>query len=386
MSVAMRNENETALAVPRGFRPPFCPYEDCSAHDPRARRRGWRPVVKERRWIARPPHHVTRYTCPECRRSFSDSRFSLDYRCRHAGLAVVVFRLINEGQSMRQVSRSEQVSLGAVRGVVRRLGAQCLLLHLEVLREVDPLLLGRVQLDGFRTFAGSQHEPLDLNTLVLANGFFVDIDAASLRRSGSMTVVQRREREERERRLGRPDPRARERSVERILLRWLELLPEEVRPVVATDEEPAYARVIRRLERGVIHRTVSSRARREDRRHILWRTNHEHRLLRHARADHKRETLSFAKRLWGLLDRAWIHVAWRNLVKGVSERRRKDARTTPAMLLGIRSRPCRPERMFRRRRFPGIVGLPRELEPVYLGLARGRPREVVRPAARNSVF
>jgi len=377
---------ETTLAVPPGFKPPFCPYENCPAHQRRARRRGWRPRVKEHRRIARPPHRVTRYTCPECGRTFSDSRFSLDYRCRIAGLAVVVFRLVNEGQSLRQVARSARVSLGAVRGAVRRLGAQCLLLHLELLREIDPLLLSHAQLDGFRTFAASQHEPLDLNTLILPNGFFVDVDPAPLRRSGRMTPRQRHEREERERRLGRPDPRARERSTERILRRWLALLPEKVRPVLATDEEPAYGRVIRRLERKVIHRTVSSRARRDDPSHVLWRTNHEHRLLRHARADHKRETLSFAKRLWGLLDRIWIHVAWRNLVKGISERNRNKARTTPAMRLGIRSRPCRPEEMFRRRRFPGIVGLPRELEPVYLGAVRARPRETVRPVTRNSVF
>jgi len=297
-----------------------------------------------------------------------------------------VFRLLNEGQSMRQVSRSLGVSLGAVRGVVRRLGAQCVLVQEELLRGVEPERLLRVQLDGFRTFAGSQHEPLDLHTLVLGNGFFVGIDAAPLRRSGRMTEGQRRERELRERRLGRPDPRARERSVERLLRRWLGLLPGGSRPVLATDEEPSYGRVVSRLGGGLRHVRVSSRARREDRGHPLWRTNCEHRLLRHARADHKRETLSFGKRLWGLMDRAYIFVVWRNLVKGVSERTAEGSRTTPAMQLGLARGPVAPEELFRRRRFPRIVGLPRELEPVYLGTVRARPREKIRAAGFNSVF
>ena len=310
----------------------------------------------------------------------------MDYRCRIPGLAVRVFRLVAEGQSLRQASRVLGVSLNAVRGAVRRLGAQCLLLHEEVLQEVDPARLVEAQLDGFRTFAMSQHEPLDLTTLVIPGGFLLDVDPAPLRRSGAMTERQRREREERERRLGRPDPRSRERSAERVLSRWYGRIPADAVPRLATDEEPAYGRAIRRLGRRVEHRTVSSRARREDPKHPLWQTNHEHRLMRHARADHRRETLSFAKRLWGLLDRAWIHVAWRNLVKGVSERTREGSRTTPAMLMGIRAGPCRPEDLFRRRRFPRIVGLPPEREAVYLGMVRARPREVIRQAKRNSVF
>jgi len=56
-------------------------------------------------------------------------------------------------------------------------------------------------------------------------------------------------------------------------------------------------------------------------------------------------------------------VCWRNFVKGVSER--KPDRTTPAMRLGLASRPLKWRDVLARRLFPGRVELPAEWMRIY---------------------
>ena len=151
---------------------------------------------------------------------------------------------------------------------------------------------------------------------------------------------------------------------------------------LASDDEPDYARALRVLDHRnqVRHVTVSSKARRENPSHPLWLTNHLHRLWRHGRADHKRETLSFSKKLQGLMERAWLTLVWRNLIKGISERTRERARITPAMRAGLAERPLSPEELFGRRRFPRIVGLPDDYRPFYEGRLKARPNEKIAAA------
>lgn len=367
-------------AAARRFEPPFCPNEDCSAHDERARQNGWAPQRRGGRAVPSRRTVVWRFLCPRCRRSFSSSLFGPDYRCRKHGLAFRLLAPLCEGQSERQAARTLGVSPTAVHRRRRHLGRQALLIHLETLRRVPLRDLARAELDGLRTFAGSQFEPLDLHTLLWsAPGLVLDLDPAPLRRSGRMTARQREERTAREGVLGKPSPAARRESVEALLRRLAERLPEGISFELATDEEPDYARALGVLEGRcrVRHVTVSSKARRESPGHPLWQTNHLHRLWRHGRADHKRETLSFSKKLQGLMERAWLTVIWRNLVKGISERTAERSRTTPAMQVGLAERPLTAEELFVRRRFPKLVGLPDGYRPFYEGRLKARPNEKI---------
>jgi len=363
--------------------PPYCPNPRCRAHRLDARALGWNPWRRGARRIARPPGRVLRFTCTWCRRSFSSSLFGPDYRCRIAGLASRVFHALAEGQAERQAARTLRVSHGAVRRRRRYLARQALLIHRELVQQLVRDAIEKVELDGLRTFAMSQYEPLDLTTLVASEShFLLDLEPAPLRRSGRMTPRQRRVRAERERRLGLPPRHARARSAYRLLKRFLRTRAPETPLRVASDKEPEYRSALRVLSRRyrIEHITISSHAWRDAPRHPLFATNHLHRLLRHARADHRRETLAFAKRLQGLMDRAWISLLWRNMTKGISERTLRGARVTPAMRIGLAQHPLRGPELFQHRRFPGIVGLSDDDRPLYDGRLKARPHETIAAA------
>jgi hypothetical protein len=336
-------------------------------------RRGYR--ITERR-----PGWVRNFSCKLCGRYFRSSVFTEDYWKRVTGVNEAIYLGLANGQALRQIARARQLSLGLVRRRERWLARQSLLWHELVLRDLEGRLDEPVVLDGFRTFAMSQYEPLDLNTSITADsGFLLDLRAAPARRSGRMTPRQQRTRERRDRGLGTPPPGVRVEAT-RESLRCIDRLARPGAVIeLRTDEEPDYARALEKegLGERFEHVTVSSRALRTTH-NPLWRVNHLHSLLRHSVKSHTRETLAFHKRLRGLLDRAAITRIWINLTKGISERRGEDAETTPAMRLGLAPAPVRGERLFSLRLFPERVGLPDELRAMYEGTVKGRPKETLR--------
>ena len=76
-----------------------------------------------------------------------------------------------------------------------------------------------------------------------------------------------------------------------------------------------------------------------------------HQLLRHTCSEHKRETISFGRRLESILGRAHLIAVWKNFIKSRSERRPDP--TTPAMRMGLTDTPWRWEWVLSRRLFPG---------------------------------
>ncbi len=88
-----------------------------------------------------------------------------------------------------------------------------------------------------------------------------------------------------------------------------------------------------------------------------------HGLIRHTAAHHRRETIAFGRRLNALLERLFLTVAWRNFVKGRSERRPDPV--TPAMRLGLATEPWTWRRTLARRLFPGRESLPRVWRDLY---------------------
>ncbi len=335
----------------------------------RYQRRGWRRVARSR-------ERVRKFTCRTCGRWFSSSTFTDEYWTKKSGLTDLLFHMLNGGEALRQIARTLQISPTAVRHRQRRLARQSLLIHAEMLARLRGRIDEPIVLDGLRTFAGSQYEPLDLNTAILAkSGFLIDLDAAPLRRSGTMTARQRRTRERRDTRLGKPDPRARLHATLAALAR-LEPLMRRGRPLVLrTDEEQDYGRAVRCITGITIDHSTTSSRRRRDYRNPLWRVNHLHRLMRHSLANQKRETLSFSKQLRGLIDRALTYLVWHNCAKGLSERTTQSAAVTPAMRLGLESRRLRGAELFRRRRFPGRIGLLDSLRAMLDGTLRARRGE-----------
>ena len=88
-----------------------------------------------------------------------------------------------------------------------------------------------------------------------------------------------------------------------------------------------------------------------------------HGLLRHSACHHRRETIAFCRRTNAMLERLYLASAWRNFVKGVSER--KPDKTTPAMRLELTTEPWSWARVLAQRLFPGRLPLPQSWLAVY---------------------
>lgn len=336
-------------------------------------RRGARPVQRSHR-------PTQRFRCSTCRRWFCDATFSLDYWKKRPGLGPRILPLIVDGKALRQAARTLRVGPSTVKRHERELARQALL-HLERARRRLRHQLGEpIEIDGLRSFAGSQFEPVEITTLLASNsGFLLACDPFPLRRSGSMTPRQKVERRRREALHGRPDPAARRQSVARLLHLALDLTPPDQPLRLRSDDEPDYVLVRRTLLHPILHVRVSSRRRRQDPRHPLWLTNHKHRLLRHLLASLRRETIAHHKTLQGLSERLALVQLWLNYTKGVSERRISRARTTPAMLAGLAAAPLGGANLFAARLFPQREGLGHDLQLRYEGRLV-RPGEAPAPA------
>jgi hypothetical protein len=88
-----------------------------------------------------------------------------------------------------------------------------------------------------------------------------------------------------------------------------------------------------------------------------------HGLTRHSLAHHRRETIAFGRRHNSVVERMFLMVVWRNLVKRVSERRSRSG--TPAMLLGLTDEPWSWPRVLARRLFPWRVRVPESWMKIY---------------------
>jgi hypothetical protein len=95
----------------------------------------------------------------------------------------------------------------------------------------------------------------------------------------------------------------------------------------------------------------------------MWASDLLHTIWRHSSAHHRRETIAFARRVNAAVERGFVFAAWRNFVKGVSER--KPDPTTPAMRLGLAVAPWSWARVLAQRLFPSRIVLPPGWIEVY---------------------
>lgn len=228
-----------------------------------------------------------------------------------------------------------------------------MLVHREMVKD----RLGRepIVIDGFETFEYSQFFPFHLNLAVGSKSWFVyHFTDSPLRRKGTMTSDQRRRREDLERTLGRPDPKAVETGIVDLLRPLLvRRTGSTLEFFLHSDDHPAYRMALRRLRHqpGVpsIRHQVTSSTRRRTTSNPLFPVNLADLLLRHGQAGHRRETIAFSKRRQGAIERLAIFTVWRNAVK---RRREREAGMTAAIAAGILDRPWRWQDVFRARRFP----------------------------------
>jgi hypothetical protein len=187
-----------------------------------------------------------------------------------------------------------------------------------------------------------------------------------------MRPEQRIRRSQLEARLGRPDPKAVEKSMRDLV----ELVaPPQSRIRVHSDEHAAYPRAFRKASgREVVHTTTSSKKARTSG-NPLFPVNRMDLLLRHCGAHHKRETIAYSKRRQRMVERLAMFAVWVNYMKSFSEKKR-DA--TPAQRLGIWRGKLTVEQLLRRRLFESRVKLPDRWGAYYRGrlVTKGVPNGV----------
>lgn len=314
---------------------------------------------------------MPRFRCRSCGRSFSRQSFGTSYYLKRPELLLPVAAGLVAGSAHRQVARSLGCAGSTVTRLSARLGRHALLLHALALRALTGRLAEPLAADHFETFEFSQDFPFGVLTLVGRDSWFVyGLDPARHARGGRVTPAQVA------RLAGRPKVSTRggyRGSFRRGLDLVLPLAPGLLE--VACDGNESYVRALRahprrhrvRLEvhpnpvRGPKGSPRSPEALARDR--TMYPVDQLHALLRHSRADHKRETIAFGRRLNAILERLHLAMCWRNFIKGRSERRPDP--DSPAMRIGLSDRPWTWRRVLSRRLFPGRLPLSPVLRELY---------------------
>jgi hypothetical protein len=272
------------------------------------------------------------------------------------------------------MARELGVSPSTVALHVHRLGRHCLLFQHARLRPSGPPPEPLVT-DGFESFEFSQYHPMHFHLAAGAHSHLLyAFTDSELRRKGRMTPHQKRRRQEIELRLGRPDPK----SIEKEMAGLLELVvPPGAAVRVLSDEHPAYRRADRRLaRRGIaVSREVTPSTQARTAHNPLFPVNRLDLWIRHASANHKRETIAFSKRRLGAALRLAILQVWLNAMKPFSERKRDRS---PAERLGLLDHRLTVREVLAERLFPWRVGLPERLMDYYRGRVRTRALPVNR--------
>jgi hypothetical protein len=280
--------------------------------------------------------------------------------------------LLQASACLRQIARALGCAHATVGRALARIGRHCILLLARALAAIGPVS-ERLVIDHFEAFEVSQDLPFGIGTVVGHRSWFVyGLDPAVHGRGGRIAEGQRRRLAQRKK------VRERQGGYTGSFARLLDLLAgsaPETGLTLVTDGHASYAQALRdhparerfrhlavpNPERGPKGSAASKEARARDA--LMFPSDQLHALLRHSAKHHTRETIAFPRRLNAALERGFVHVIWRNLVKRRSERK-PDPRT-PAMVLGLTDVPWSWSRVLGRRLFPSHLALPASWARLY---------------------
>ena len=323
------------------FIPRFCPFTACPSRSSghfRLRRRGF----YRRKCDGR---SIQRFQCMECSRFFSVQTFRLDYRLHNPRLHLQLWRDFISKVTHRQAARLLGCSRKTVAHRLELLGRHCRAFHARVLAEAAGRggIGGTFQLDELETFEHSRRLcPVSMPVLIERKSFFVlYTEAVALPARGNLTLRDRERKQERDRCHGK------RRSGSRAAVgRAFEVLRAVHAPRgivrVQTDRKTSYASSLERLFGSrVAHRRCSSKLER-NRRNPLFPISHTLATMRDGISRLVRRNWGASKLRGRLARHAWIWIAWRNYVRGITN---KAPRVTPAMALGVVDRRWRREEL-----------------------------------------
>jgi len=311
------------------FQPPRCPHSDCPSFQP-GTPFPWRHCgTFSRRCDGR---LVPRFQCGTCGRRFSSQTFRLDYRLRKPRLQHQVLIHFVSKVTLRQSARTLGVTRKTVEHRLRLLGRHFELFHQA--RMAGKQLEGIFQLDEAETFETNRRlKPVTLPVLIERKcRFIVHAETAPLPARGKLSPKLKARKLELEKVEGR-----RRSGSRRAVKKCFEALREHVdaeRPIhLQTDRKVTYPVILKEVfeKAPLIHERTDSGVKR-DPKNPLFSINHTLAMLRDGLSRLVRRTWAHAKLRQRLATHLWIYIAWRNYIRGVSNKLR---RITPAMVIGV---------------------------------------------------
>jgi len=223
--------------------------------------------------------------------------------------------------SIRSLARNFNCSPATIGNRISRLARQCIGVNAKLRPPIR--LRETLAADGFESFLVSQYFPNNFTILVGSESQFVyALSYAQLRRKGRMTKHQKIQAKRYKQLYPLPK--------NQILLSFVEitsrtgamvLASDKDAFILATDEKQEYRRPIRELagmleEKGktLVHLTVSSTKPR-DRNNPLFPANYMDREFRKDLAEHRRETVCFARNTNCSMERMVVYLFYHNYVK-----------------------------------------------------------------------
>ena len=335
--------------------PPHCPSRNCHFHNPL--HQGWRwkrSGVYYRKAI---PHCIRRFQCLCCGVTFSSQTFSVTYWLKRPDIIAQLPTKVTSGACNSQVALDLDVCASTIDRQIYRLGRHCLLFHSRMMQNMPNL--HDIAIDGFASFEQSQFHPFHFHVAVdRQTAFFPYFTDSEVRRSGTMTDKQKRQRAVYEHIRGKPDPQAQRKDMQE-LLEYLTAQASAM--IIHSDDHKAYHKAIRNLRCRIEHVVTSSKELR-NRVNKLFEINLLDLLIRHSEAEHKRETIAYTKRRNCAAYKLAIFLVQRNYVKTKRVRR---SRQTPAQLLGVCRRRLTVAEVIARRMFVAQVKLKRRWSQYY---------------------
>lgn len=316
------------------------------------------------------PRRIRRFRCLCCGVTFSSQTFSTTYWLKRPDIIAQLMPKVVGGMCNSQIANELKVSPATVDRQIYRLGRHCQLFHLQKMKARPEFK--EVVIDGLVTFEHSQYHPYHIHLAVDRETTFIPhFTDSEVRRSGRMTPEQKARRKVFEETRGKPDPQAVRKDVHE-LLKVVSANSSEM--IVHSDEHQAYPLAMRDLDCRILHIVTNSKKHR-DRWNRMFEINLLDLIIRHAEAEHKRETIAYSKRRNAGLWRLMIFLVWKNYVR---TKRVRKCDETPAMLLGVCDRRLTEEEVLGRRLFWAKMGLEGRWRQYYWGEVETRALKVNR--------
>lgn len=314
------------------FHPPFCPRFGCPSAIAELPFHFRRSGSFRRKCDGR---SVQRFRCLACGRGFSTQTFKTNYRYRKPFLHHTLAFALCSKVTRRQAARLLGVNRKTVERRFRRMARVARDFHFAKLeqRHQHGGITGVFQLDELETFEHNRKlKPVTMSVLIERKSYFVvHAKAGTLPPRRPLRAAEAERLKEIEAKEGK------RRSESRLCIgasfQALDRILSPDAPVhLQSDLKRTYPTECRRAtpDRPFLHNTTSSRKRR-DYRNLLFPINHTLAMMRDGMSCLVRRSWAAAKRVSGLQRHAWIWIAYRNYVRGVTIK----TKNTPAQSAGV---------------------------------------------------